>query len=126
MKPVLILSTGLALALAACGQKTEPAPVEAAAIVPSAPAASGDMSGMPMAASGEMSGSGTGAITAVDPAAGTVTIDHGPIPGVNWPAMTMAFTASPTILQKAKVGDQVQFDVTVKGPAAEVTAIRPK
>ena len=64
--------------------------------------------------------------TAVDPAAGTVTIDHGPIPGVNWPAMTMAFTATPTVLQKAKVGDQVQFDVTVKGPAAQVTDIRPQ
>ncbi|CAN5369765.1 hypothetical protein BH10PSE2_BH10PSE2_04070 [soil metagenome] len=123
MKPMLILSAGLALTLAACGPKTEPAPVEPAT---AAPAATGDMSGMPMAASGEMSGSGTGAITAVDPAAGTVTIDHGPIPGVNWPAMTMAFTASPTILQSAKVGDQVQFDVTVKGPVAEVTEMRSK
>ena len=42
MKPILILSAGLALALAACGQKTEPAPVEPAA---AAPAATGDMSG---------------------------------------------------------------------------------
>jgi len=38
----------------------------------------------------------------------------------------MAFTASPTILQKAKVGDRVQFDVTVKGPVAEVTALHPE
>lgn len=123
MKPVLIFSAGLVLALAACGQKTEPAPVEPTT---AAPAATGDMSGMPMAASGEMSGSGTGGVTAVDLADGTVTIDHGPIPGVNWPAMTMAFTASPAILQKAKVGARVQFDVTVKGPAAEVTALRPE
>ena len=120
MKPNLILSAGLALALAACGQKTEPAPVETTS---AAPAATGDMSEMPMA--GEMSGSGTGTITAIDAAAGTVTIDHGAIPDVNWPAMTMAFTASPAVQQKAKVGDQVQFDVTVKGPAAEVTDMRP-
>ena len=72
-----------------------------------------------------MSGSGTGTITAIDAAAGTVTIDHGAIPDVNWPAMTMAFTAAPAVQQKAKVGDQVQFDVTVKGPAAEVTDMRP-
>ena len=39
--------------------------------------------------------------------------------------MTMAFTATPTVLQKAKVGEQVEFDVTVKGPAAQVTDIRP-
>lgn len=122
MKALLVLSTGFALALAACGQKTEPEPAT------STPATSSEMSAMPMAAAEvtELSGSGTGAITAVDAAAGTVTIDHGPIPGVKWPAMTMAFTASPAVLQKAKVGDQVQFNVTVKGPSAEVTDIRPK
>ena len=125
MKPVLILSAGLALALAACDQKTEPAPVEPAPAT-AAPAATSDMAAMSMDASGEMSGSGTGAITAVDAAAGKVTIAHGPIPEVNWPAMTMAFTASPTVLQEAKVGEEVQFDVTVKGMAAEVTDIRPK
>ena len=123
MKPVLILSAGLALALAACGQKTDTAPAEPTT---AAAAPAGERSGTPMAATGEMSGTGAGAVTAVDPAAGTVTIDHGPIPGVNWPAMTMAFTATPTVLQKAKVGDQVQFDVTVKGPAARVTDIRPQ
>lgn len=123
MKPLLIFSVGLAFTLAACGQKTEPAPTAPA---PAASAATSDMSAMPPAAApGELSGSGTGTITAIDAAAGTVTIDHGPIPGVNWPAMTMAFTASPAILQKAKVGDRVQFDVTVKGPAAVVTDIRP-
>ncbi len=122
MKPVLILSAGLALALAACGQKTDTAPAEPTS---AAAAPAGEMSGTPMAAMGEMSGTGAGAVTAVDPAAGTVTIDHGPIPGVNWPAMTMAFTATPTVLQKAKVGEQVEFDVTVKGPAAQVTDIRP-
>lgn len=40
--------------------------------------------------------------------------------------MTMAFTASPTILQKPKVGDQVQFDVTVNWSEAEVTDIYPE
>ena len=43
MKHALILSAGLAVALAACGQKTEPAPVEAPA---AAPATTGDMAAL--------------------------------------------------------------------------------
>lgn len=48
MKHALVLSAGLAISLAACGQKTEPAPVEAPA---AAPATAGDMAAMPMARS---------------------------------------------------------------------------
>ncbi len=80
MKHALILSAGLAISLAACGQKTEPAPVEAPA---AAPATTGDMAATTMApAEAGKSGVGSGVITAVDAAAGSVTIDHGPIPGV--------------------------------------------
>jgi Cu/Ag efflux protein CusF len=124
MKHALILSAGLAVALAACGQKTEPAPVEAPA---AAPATTGDMAASPMApAEAGKSGVGSGVITAVDAAAGSVTIDHGPIPGVGWPAMTMSFKAAPAVVAKAKVGERVQFDVTVRGRESEVTAIRPE
>ena len=124
MKHALILSTGLAIGLAACGQKTEPAPVEAPAV---APATTGDMAAMPAApVEAEKSGVGTGVITKVDAAAGSVTIDHGPIPGVGWPAMTMSFKAAPAVVEKAKVGERVQFDVTVRGRESEVTAIRPE
>ncbi|HEY1072030.1 copper-binding protein [Brevundimonas sp.] len=124
MKHALILSAGLAIGLGACNQKTEPAPVEAPA---AAPATSGDMAATPMAsAEAVKSGVGTGVITKVDAAAGSVTIDHGPIPGVDWPAMTMSFKAAPTVVEKAKVGERVQFDVTVRGRESEVTAIRPE
>src|SRR5450755_4877698 len=33
----------------------------------------------------------TGTVTAVNPANHKVTFDHGPIPAINWPAMTMEF-----------------------------------
>ncbi|CAM2826760.1 Cation efflux system protein CusF precursor [Brevundimonas diminuta] len=124
MKHALILSAGLAISLAACNQKTEPAPVEAPA---AAPATAGDMAATPMApAETVKSGVGTGVITKVDATTGSVTIDHGPIPGVDWPAMTMNFKAAPAVVEKAKVGERVQFDVTVRGRESEVTAIRPE
>ncbi len=125
MKHALILSAGLAISLAACGQKTEPAPVEA----PAAPASAttGDMAATTMApAEAGKSGVGSGVITAIDAAAGAVTIDHGPIPGVGWPAMTMSFKAAQAVVAKAKVGERIQFDVMVRGRESEVTAIRPE
>ena len=72
-------------------------------------------------------GQGTGVIRAIDAKAGTLTIQHGPIPGVSWPAMTMTFKAMPaTLLQGLKVGQAIGFDTTVRGMAAEVTAVRPQ
>ncbi|WP_260591636.1 copper-binding protein [Sphingomonas sp. TF3] len=40
--------------------------------------------------------------------------------------MTMAFKAAPGITDAAKVGDKVDFDVTLVGSAGEVTAIQKK
>jgi Cu(I)/Ag(I) efflux system periplasmic protein CusF len=84
------------------------------------------MKGMPMAPAAKH-GQGTGVIRSIDAKAGTVTIQHGPIPGVGWPAMTMTFTAKPaTLLKGLKVGQTIDFDCTVRGTAAEVTAVRLK
>jgi len=92
-----------------------------------ATAAQSSMSDMAMSAPGAKHGQGTGMIKAIDPKDGTLTIQHGPIPAVSWPAMTMTFKAKPTELLKGlKVGQTVDFDTTVTGMAADVTAIRPK
>ena len=72
-------------------------------------------------------GHGVGVVTAIDPKAGTLTIQHGPISGVGWPAMTMTFKARPTALLKGlKAGQKIAFDTTVLGASAEVTAVAPK
>jgi Cu(I)/Ag(I) efflux system protein CusF len=72
-------------------------------------------------------GQGTGVIKAIDAKAGTITLKHGPIPAVSWPAMTMTFKATPpTLLTALKVGQTIGFDTTVNGMAAEITAVRPK
>lgn len=131
MKPLyLIPALGLAVLLAACGEKASTdaaAPANTAtADAPGSMAGmdnrSGDMDNMAMPAEAKM-GKGTGTVTALDKAAGKITLNHGPIPEVGWPAMTMAFTAKPELLNGVAVGDKVAFDLTVRGNAGEVTAI---
>src|SRR3546814_11313185 len=87
MKKSVTFALGLALTagLAACGQQGETSkPAEDAA----APAKDGGA----MAMSTETRhGKGTGSVTAIDTAAGEITLDHGAIAEPDWPAMTMGF-----------------------------------
>ena len=72
-------------------------------------------------------GTGIGVIRSIDPKAGTVTIQHEPISGIGWPAMTMAFRASsPAVMNAAKIGQRVVFGVRVAGARAEVTSINSR
>ena len=137
-----LVALGLAAALAACGKKdaAAPSPAETSAASSNATAtnsmassamstnsmtpAAGNMSNMDMSGAA-MTGAGEGEVTAVDKTAGTITLKHGPIPGVKWPAMTMTFKANPAgLVDQVKVGDKVSFDVKVQGQDNEVTAIR--
>lgn len=121
----LTVALGLAALTAACGKKAEaPVATETNQAAPAA-AMSGDMGNMAMApaASTAIKAKGHGTVTAIDKTAGTITLDHGPIPEVKWPAMTMAFKAAPGITDATKVGDKVDFDLTLIGNAGEVTAI---
>lgn len=68
---------------------------------------------------------GTGVIKAIDAKAGSVTIQHGPIAALKWPAMTMPFKITPALLQGLKVGQKVSFSVRVANGAAEIVAIKP-
>ena len=116
-----------ALTLAACGEKTETAqaPAAAAPEPAAAPAAApaDNMAGMNMAAGAKMA-KGTGTVTAVDTTAGTITVDHAPIPEANWPAMTMGFKAAPVLAQSVKAGDKVAFDLKLENGGGEITAIQ--
>lgn len=67
----------------------------------------------------------TGTVTQVDAATGTITIDHGPIAAISWPAMTMQFTAeNPAILQGIAVGDQVSFELKSATETSMVTVVQ--
>lgn len=128
MKRFLTTTTalGLAVTLAACGGQADTETAEApAAAETAAPAGNANMKGMDMAPAGSaQTARSTGTVTAVDPAAGTVTIDHAPIPEANWPAMTMGFKASPAVAQGVAVGDKVAFDLKLENGAGEITAIQ--
>lgn len=122
----LTIALGLAALTAACGKKAEtPVTAETNQATPAAAAMGGDMGNMAIApaAAVPIMAKGHGTVTAIDKTAGTITLDHGPIPEAKWPAMTMAFKAAPAITDAAKVGDKVDFDLTLTGNAGEVTAI---
>ena len=132
MKQRVVLSLSVAalaaVALAACGKKetstaTSEAPAMSAAPASSAASAMSSMSTM-SAAPAAKTGDSTGVVKAVDASAGTVTLDHQPIPGVGWPAMTMTFkAASRELLSGIKPGDKVAFSVRIEGDNNQVTAI---
>ncbi len=109
-----------AVSLSACGQKTETNATTAE--TPAATNAGSNMGNMAMPAGAKMAKS-VGTVTAIDKAGGKITLDHQAIPEVNWPAMTMTFSAKPEVLDGIAVGDKVAFDVTVAGNAGEVTAV---
>lgn len=55
---------------------------------------------------------GNARINAVDGSAGKIDLSHGPIPSLNWPAMTMGFRIEDkTLLQGLKPGDQITFEL---------------
>jgi RND family efflux transporter MFP subunit len=54
---------------------------------------------------------GQGTVDGVDPKAGTISINHGPIGTLKWPAMTMEFkVANGSLLQGLKPGTPVAFE----------------
>jgi Cu/Ag efflux protein CusF len=68
----------------------------------------------------------TGTITALNAANHKITFDHGPIPAIDWPAMTMEFAVAPSAdLAKLKTGDKVKFTLSGSGNTYTVQSIRP-
>ena len=116
------------LALAACDNAqapSEPAGTMMADDMPDADSMpmSDDMPMMESPAAGQ-AGSGEGSVTEIDEADGKITIDHGPIAAVGWPAMTMAFSADEESMRKVAVGDRVTFEFrTTEGGGGKLTAI---
>lgn len=89
-----------------------------------------NMSGMPgmSASSGTTEATtaqGHGKVDRVDPTKGTVTITHGPIPAIGWPAMTMEFPFKDRAMAKRiKVGQTVDFELApIGGGTYEVVRI---
>ena len=69
---------------------------------------------------------GTGIVTGVNAANRKITLDHGPIPEIKWPAMKMEFAVAPSVdLSKVKTGDKVRFTLSKSGSSYTVETISP-
>lgn len=101
MKYRMFLAAVAALGLVACGQK------------------SGNSNSQ---ASQGQTYSGTGKVVSI--AGDQVSIAHGPIAGIGWPAMTMTFTAPADLANAAKVGDEVSFSFRKDGSAYRLTSLQ--
>jgi Cu/Ag efflux protein CusF len=67
-----------------------------------------------------------GEVRKVDAKAKTITLKHGPIPGVDMGAMTMTFPVKDAaLLAKVKAGEKVKFAAEKVGGDIVVTAIEP-
>jgi Cu/Ag efflux protein CusF len=75
----------------------------------------------PALADGEMV---KGEVVKVDKAAGKVTLKHGPIKKLDMDSMTMVFRVSdPTMLEKMKPGDRIEFEADRVNGAITITKI---
>ena len=111
----------LALGVAACGGAETTAQNKQEASSAGAPS-DAPMNGAPSGGAEQSVHSGEGNVTAVD--GDQVSISHGPIESLGWPAMTMTFRAeSPQLLQGIAVGDPVAFQFRQSGGASVLTSI---
>ena len=100
----------LSLFLVACGEK-QSAELESGRVSDPGPTAS--KAGASYSGAGEVTGT-TG---------DQITISHGPIEGIGWPAMTMSFGAEPGQLAGLKPGDRVAFSFRQDGRRSVITSI---
>ena len=94
---------------------------------PAGAPASGSAAAQGAAAAGAVSHQGAGAVDSVDEKAGTVSLTHGAIASLKWPAMTMEFkVANPSLLKGLKPGAPVAFEFVERQPGEwVVTSITP-
>jgi Cu(I)/Ag(I) efflux system periplasmic protein CusF len=66
----------------------------------------------------------SGTVTKIDPAAGRVTIAHGPVQALKWPAMSMTFgVKDKALLGRAQPGKKVEFEFEKQGSDYVITRI---
>ncbi len=78
---------------------------------------------MPMQQAPTATASGT--VKAIDTEKNRVTLAHGAVPALHWPAMTMAFQATPEQLAQVQVGQQLMFEFKSEGMQATLLSIKP-
>jgi Cu(I)/Ag(I) efflux system protein CusF len=68
---------------------------------------------------------GSGTVSKVDSEKGTVTIAHGPVESMKWPAMSMTFKVKDKkMLDKVKEGQKVDFSFVQSGKDYTITQLK--
>jgi Cu(I)/Ag(I) efflux system membrane fusion protein len=91
-------------------------------------AAIGGLAGAAPTAAPTVGHRGEGSVDGIDAKAGTVSLSHGPIASLKWPAMTMEFkVANPSLLAGLKPGAKVAFEFVERQPGEWViTSVKPQ
>ncbi|MEO8655873.1 MAG: efflux RND transporter periplasmic adaptor subunit [Ramlibacter sp.] len=80
-------------------------------------AATGPAAAGPVGAPAAVGHKGQGSVDSIDAKAGTVSLNHGAIASLKWPAMTMEFkVANPSLLKDLKPGAPVSFEFVERQP----------
>jgi Cu(I)/Ag(I) efflux system protein CusF len=111
--------------LAACSSpQDDAAPSERVATPPAVEARTADApgAGAPAPPAGQLA-SASGVVESVDAAAKKITIAHGAVESLKWPAMTMSFHAPNADLTMLKAGDRVIFEFASSGMDGTITKI---
>lgn len=67
----------------------------------------------------------TGVVKVIDPSKGTVTLAHGPVKSLQWPAMTMTFSVKDKALfDKLAVDKTVEIEFAQQGKNYVVTSVK--
>ena len=89
----------------------------------------GDMGNMAMGTKPEAGAKGahkaSATVKKLDAKAGVVTLSHGPVATLNWPAMTMTFKVKDkSLLPKLAEGKKVDVELTKDGEDYVVTSVK--
>ena len=84
-----------------------------------------DTAKKPAAEAKQQTYTATGTVKKVDVKGGKVTVEHGPVTGLNWPAMTMAFKVKNKALWKSlQEGKKVDLEFAQQGKDYVVTGVK--
>jgi Cu/Ag efflux protein CusF len=68
---------------------------------------------------------GEGTVNSVNASKGEININHGPIPSLKWPSMTMDFPVEdPKLLDKVQKGDKVRFGLQKEGNVYQIVDMK--
>lgn len=124
MKRTVLVLLAASLLAACSSPQDDAAPSEPVATPPAVEARTADApdAEAPAPQTGQLA-SASGVVESVDAAAKKITIAHGAVESLKWPAMTMSFHAPNADLTALKAGDRVIFEFASSGMDGTITKI---